>query len=125
MSFFQNECEILLTNNNYPIILVCNSNDTELNSNLLRMFLQIITIELPTQDQRLELIRWLFQLKNISHKSIDLENISRRTHSFSFGDLEHLINKVLENVYYSNEINQDMFLNVMGAYRVSCLFSVF
>ncbi|XP_044727852.1 peroxisome assembly factor 2, partial [Chrysoperla carnea] len=113
MSFFQNECEILLTNNNYPIILVCNSNDTELNSYLLRMFLQIINIELPTQDQRLELIRWLFKLKNIPHKSIDLENISRRTHSFSFGDLEHLINKVLENGYYSNEINQDMFLNVM------------
>lgn len=89
--------------------MICTS-IKDLSSNLERLFLQILKIELPTQNQRYDLLRWLFKLKGLKDESVDLEKISNRTHSFTFGDLEFMVNQVLRN--YSN-VTMDGFMGIL------------
>lgn len=90
MHNFHKEIENLFTSNNYPVVVVCISNRKDIHIDLKRRFLAVFNVEIPTQEQRLQILKWLVELKNLDVEG-DLESIANKSYGFCYEDLEALI----------------------------------
>lgn len=90
MHNFHKEIDNLFSSNNYPIIVVCISNKKDIHIDLKRRFLAVFNVEIPTQEQRLQMLKWLVELKNLEVEG-ELESIANKSYGFCYEDLEALI----------------------------------
>ncbi|XP_057324311.1 peroxisomal ATPase PEX6 [Microplitis mediator] len=82
----------------YPLIIIATSEDSEIPCDVNRNFIQTITIDYFTQDERTELIEWFLKSRNIKY-DVDLTKISGMCSNYLMNDIESLTNYAATNGY--------------------------
>lgn len=99
---FQTQVEELLQSNNFPIILICLSNSKDVHVDLKRTFLAVFDIPAPTEEQRVNILKWLIDFKNVC-TGADLKLIASKCYGFCYEDLDALVYHATKFCYEENE----------------------
>ncbi|XP_075168854.1 peroxisomal biogenesis factor 6 isoform X2 [Haematobia irritans] len=67
--------ELYAKNRKHPVIVVALTNDKYLKPMISRMFLELITIEAPSKDERYEILKWLHKQDALKNKVFNLNDI--------------------------------------------------
>ncbi|XP_060519317.1 peroxisomal ATPase PEX6 isoform X2 [Cylas formicarius] len=91
ISNFKNQLEHLFENNEFPVILFCSSEGSNIAPDMKRLFLETFEVNAPTDEERELILRWLLDANSTSSRNVDLKNVANKTHGFYFEDLKALV----------------------------------
>lgn len=112
---FQQELRNLLTNNNHPIIVIALYNNKTLPATLQRIFLETIIVKPPSESERQEMLKWIFQTNSLSINIEVIANLASQTAGFLFGDLKILVTKSIKNnTCRSESLDENAFNATLG-----------
>lgn len=106
ISAFETEIKkVFDANVNYPLIVIATCENTDLPVKLKRLFLEKISLNHPSQNQRSEILSYLLQIKGIGNKS-DLQKIVGLCSDFVLADFQALILHGVKTKYNGNTLSQ-------------------
>lgn len=115
INMFQEELKSLLTNNDNPIIMIATYNSKIIPATLQRIFLETIVVKPPSEIERQQILKWIFQTNDLYLNNKIIENLSSKTAGFLYEDLKLLVTKYMKSVSWNNNvIDENIFDYILG-----------